>query len=100
MSFKSNRNVVYSCKYDVVFCPKYRRTVLVPPIDSASLCQRRGLPIATDSLKLCGGIETSPHKIVVLRTEANGRAGRLSKVWQQDDQRPRSPVRRHRVVLA
>jgi putative transposase len=33
MSFKSNRNVVYSCKYHVVFCPKYRRAVLVPPID-------------------------------------------------------------------
>jgi len=33
MSFKSNRNVVYSCKYRVVFCPKYRRAVLMPPID-------------------------------------------------------------------
>ena len=33
MSFKSNRNVVYSCKYHVVFCPKYRRAVLMPPID-------------------------------------------------------------------
>ena len=26
--YKSNRNVVYSCKYHVVFCPKYRRKVL------------------------------------------------------------------------
>ena len=26
---KSNRNVVYSCKYHVVWCPKYRRPVLV-----------------------------------------------------------------------
>ena len=33
MLFKSNLNVVYSCKYHVVFCPKYRRSVLVPPID-------------------------------------------------------------------
>jgi len=33
MSFKSNRNVVYSCKSHVVFCPKYRRAVLMPPID-------------------------------------------------------------------
>ena len=31
--FNSNLNVVYSCKYHVVFCPKYRRSVLVPPID-------------------------------------------------------------------
>ena len=26
---KSNRNVYYSCKYHVVWCPKYRRKVLV-----------------------------------------------------------------------
>lgn len=28
MEYKSNNNVVYSCKYHVVFCPKYRRPVL------------------------------------------------------------------------
>jgi len=33
MKYKSNRNVVYSCKYHVVFCPKYRRKVLVDGID-------------------------------------------------------------------
>ena len=27
--FRSNRNVVYSCKYHIVWCPKYRRRVLV-----------------------------------------------------------------------
>lgn len=26
--FKSNNNVMYSCKYHVVWCPKYRRCVL------------------------------------------------------------------------
>jgi putative transposase len=26
---KSNRNVYYSCKYHVVWCPKYRRKVLI-----------------------------------------------------------------------
>jgi putative transposase len=31
--FKSNRNVFFSCKYHVVFCPKYRRNVLVDGID-------------------------------------------------------------------
>ena len=31
--FKSNRNVFFSCKYHVIFCPKYRRTVLVDGID-------------------------------------------------------------------
>ena len=34
MSFKSNNNVVYSCKYHVVWCPKYRRKVLVGDVDS------------------------------------------------------------------
>jgi len=32
-SFKSNRHVSYSCKYHVVFCPKYRRKVLVDGVD-------------------------------------------------------------------
>jgi putative transposase len=31
--FRPNRNVLFSCKYHVVFCPKYRRPVLMPPID-------------------------------------------------------------------
>jgi putative transposase len=33
MQFKSNRHVIYSCKYHVVFCPKYRRAVLVAKVD-------------------------------------------------------------------
>ncbi len=33
MEYKSNHNVVYSCKYHVVFCPKYRRSVLVNGVD-------------------------------------------------------------------
>lgn len=32
MEYKSNRNVVYSCKYHVVWCPKYRRKVLTDEI--------------------------------------------------------------------
>ncbi|MGI0486003.1 IS200/IS605 family transposase [Pantanalinema rosaneae CENA516] len=31
--FKSNHNVVYSCKYHVVWCPKYRRKVLVNGVE-------------------------------------------------------------------
>ncbi len=30
---KSNNNVTYSCKYHVVWCPKYRRKVLLDGID-------------------------------------------------------------------
>ena len=33
MEYKSNNNVVYSCKYHVVWCPKYRRKVLVDGVD-------------------------------------------------------------------
>ena len=33
MGYKSNCNVVYSCKYHVVWCPKYRRKVLVSGVD-------------------------------------------------------------------
>lgn len=33
MEYKSNNNVVYSCRYHVVFCPKYRRAVLVDGVD-------------------------------------------------------------------
>ena len=33
MEYKSNHNVVYSCKYHVVWCPKYRRSVLVSGVD-------------------------------------------------------------------
>jgi putative transposase len=33
MGYKSNRNIVYSCKYHVVWCPKFRRPVLVDGVD-------------------------------------------------------------------
>jgi len=32
--FKSNNNIVYSCKYHVVWCPKYRRSVLKDGVDA------------------------------------------------------------------
>ena len=32
-TYKSNNNVVYSCKYHVVWCPKYRRKVLINGVD-------------------------------------------------------------------
>ena len=33
MKYKSNRNITYSCKYHVVWCPKYRRSVLIDGVD-------------------------------------------------------------------
>jgi putative transposase len=32
--YKSNNNVVYSCKYHIVWCPKYRRKVLINDVDT------------------------------------------------------------------
>lgn len=32
--YKSNNNVVYSCKYHVIWCPKYRRHVLADGVDT------------------------------------------------------------------
>jgi len=32
-NYKSNNNVVYSSKYHVVWCPKYRRSVLVDKVE-------------------------------------------------------------------
>lgn len=32
-NYKSNQNIVYSCKYHVVWCPKYRRKVLIDGVE-------------------------------------------------------------------
>ena len=34
IEYKSNNNIVYSCKYHVVWCPKYRRKVLTGKIEA------------------------------------------------------------------
>ena len=34
MAYKKNSNITYSCKYHVIWCPKYRRDILVGEIDS------------------------------------------------------------------
>ncbi|MEO8838120.1 MAG: IS200/IS605 family transposase [Herbaspirillum sp.] len=33
IKYKSNLNVVYSCKYHVIWCPKYRKSVLIDGVD-------------------------------------------------------------------
>ncbi|MBR8833570.1 MAG: IS200/IS605 family transposase [Stigonema ocellatum SAG 48.90 = DSM 106950] len=33
VKYKSNENVVYDCKYHIVWCPKYRRSVLIKGVD-------------------------------------------------------------------
>jgi putative transposase len=34
VDYKSNNNVIYSCKYHIVWCPQYRRPVLVNGVDA------------------------------------------------------------------
>jgi putative transposase len=31
---RTNNNIAYNCHYHIVFCPKYRRKILKPPIDT------------------------------------------------------------------
>jgi len=33
ITYRSNRNVVFSCKYHVVWCPKYRRKILTGKVE-------------------------------------------------------------------
>ncbi|HTP25638.1 MAG TPA: transposase, partial [Anaeromyxobacteraceae bacterium] len=33
VEYKSSRNIVLSCEYHVVWCPKYRRQVLVHGVE-------------------------------------------------------------------
>jgi len=34
MDYKSNNNITYSCKYHVIWCPKYRRKVLAGAVEN------------------------------------------------------------------
>ena len=34
VSYRSNKNVVYSCTYHVVWCPKYRRPVITDKVEA------------------------------------------------------------------
>ena len=73
MEYKSNHNIVYSCKYHVVWCPKYRRKVLESGIDDRlkelieEICQENtpiciidGIPITATTY---GEVEGLPDYI-------------------------------------
>lgn len=34
MKYKSSRNIVFSCQYHIIFCPKYRRKVLTGAVET------------------------------------------------------------------
>jgi REP-associated tyrosine transposase len=51
---KSNNNVVYSCKYHVIWCPKYRRPVLVDAVEKRLkyLIQQQTVKFKADLIEL------------------------------------------------
>lgn len=87
IKYKSNLNVVYSCKYHVIWCPKYRRSVLVNGVDirlkeiiqsvaNECKCEILELEVMPDHVHLL--VEVDPqfgiHKLIKLM---KGRSSRL-----------------------
>ena len=87
VSYKSNRNVVYSCKYHMIWCPKYRRKVLIQGVDNRLkdiihlVCQEMKaeileLEIMSDHVHLL--VEVDPQLgIHLLIKKTKGRSSRL-----------------------
>lgn len=52
--YKSNENIVHSCKYHVIWCSKYRRKVLTDSIDARlkELLLTHAVNLSVDILKL------------------------------------------------
>lgn len=70
VEYRSNRNMVFSCKYHVIWCPKYRRPVLQGPVSerldaiirgvlSETRCELIELEIMPDHVHLL--IEVDPQ---------------------------------------
>lgn len=103
VEYRSNRNVVFSCKYHLVWCPKYRRAVLQPPMDDRlkgllrETCEEFGaelieVEVMPDHVHLL--VDCDPqfgiHRLVkalkgrssrVLREEYPGLKSRLPCLW-------------------
>ena len=103
MSYKTNNNIIYSCKYHIVWCPKYRRKILTGEVENRLrelieqvACERQSeiieLEIMPDHVHLL--IEVDPqygvHKLVkqikgstsrILRQEFPSIKSRLPTLW-------------------
>jgi putative transposase len=101
--YHSNYAIVYTCQYHVIFCPKYRRKVLNPPLDArlkALILEKQetygytvlGMEVMPDHVHLL--LDVNPHigiaKIVgqikgytahMLRTEFPWLKKRLPSLW-------------------
>ncbi|KYP80041.1 IS200/IS605 family transposase [Ferroacidibacillus organovorans] len=99
----SNHNITFDCTYHVVFCPKYRRKVLVEPIDArlkvllsekatdiqAKIVEMEIMPDHVSLLIKCDP-QYGIHKVVkqlkgytskVLRDEFKSLKSRLPTLW-------------------
>ncbi|TAN30138.1 MAG: IS200/IS605 family transposase [Actinomycetota bacterium] len=99
----SNHNITFDCKYHVVFCPKYRRKVLITPIDTrlealfvekaaeiqAEIVEMEIMPDHVHLLIKCDP-QYGIHKVVkqlkgytskVLRDEFKSLKSRLPSLW-------------------
>ncbi|MCR4424751.1 MAG: IS200/IS605 family transposase [Firmicutes bacterium] len=76
--YRSNRSVVYSCKYHVVWCPKYRRSVLVNGVDVRLVCVLR--EVAAEHGAEILELEVMPaHVHLFLEVDPQFRIHRLAK---------------------
>lgn len=76
--YKSNNNVVYSCKYHVIWCPKFRRRVLVDAIESRlkEIIQKVCIELKSELIEL----ETMPdHVHMVVEVDPQFGVHRLVK---------------------
>lgn len=103
MKYKSNNNIVFSCKYHVVWCPKYRRKVLTDDVEQRlkelikEVCLERQadlleLEVMSDHVHLL--VEIDPqfgiHRLIkaikgtssrILRSEFPELKSRLPSLW-------------------
>jgi putative transposase len=103
IKYKSNLNVVYSCKYHVIWCPKYRKSVLINGVDSRLKeiiqevaneykCEMLELEVMPDHVHLL--VEVDPqfgiHRLIklmkgrssrLLRSEFSWIKSRLPTLW-------------------
>ncbi|WP_420266027.1 IS200/IS605 family transposase [Candidatus Magnetominusculus dajiuhuensis] len=54
IQLKANNNIVYSCKYHVVWCPKYRRKVLVNEVADRlkQLVEQKALDVRAEIIEM------------------------------------------------
>ena len=103
VDYKSNKNIVYSCKYHVIWCPKYRRKVLINGVDNhlknivkevchESLADLLEIEVMADHVHIM--VEVDPqfgiHKLIkrikgrssrILRKEYKFLRSRISTLW-------------------